>query len=346
MTLTEESILRQLELGYYNGVVGGQYKDARGFIIEHRIDNGVPCTYEKSPRWNRFIGNDKPVSYSNFKKVPGSECTTTDKKLDFFKQEGFRMRASDPFFYSANDPARLSYLTVEEKVLLNLLRCSDGFVGKSFCGKRGSFITLLITNGIPASYKTKPIRRKVQGQMETIGYYDPELIREYRSEKERLLFIKQYGHYMEDKVFQDYSRASGFAIKLEEFHSPSPEKNDEEEFNAPKTDFEIHLLNRLHNGELDGPVGTPCDNGHGSTIWYCIEGGVIKKLKLGLIKRVFNGDENEEIIPDWKVVEILETETRQLNFLRRSGCHMKDPEVQAYSNQYWDDYWNKKKHRT
>lgn len=218
MTPMEEVILLQLDRGYYNGVVGLQYKDTRGYIVEHRIENGVPCTYEKSPRWAPIFGKDNPISYSNFKKVPGSECATTDEKLDFFKHEGFRMTESYAFFYSAYDSARLSYLTVEEKVLLNLLRCSDGPIGKSFRDKRGSFITLFVSNGIPVMYKTKPIRKKIQGRIETVGYTEPKLVKEYRSEKERLLFIKEYGHHMEDKIFQDYSNASGFARTLEEFH--------------------------------------------------------------------------------------------------------------------------------
>lgn len=221
MTPMEEVILQQLDRGYYNGTVGVPYKDSRGFIIEYRVENGIPCTYEKSPRRISFIGKDKPVSYSNFKKVPNSECRTADEKLDFFKHEGFRMRASYAFFYSAYDPATLSYLTVEEKVLLNLLRCSDGPVGKPFRSKRGSFISLFVSNGVPAMYKTKPIRKKVQGRIETVGYTEPELVKEYRSEKERLLFIKEYGHYMEDKIFQDYSNTSGFARTLKEFHPAS-----------------------------------------------------------------------------------------------------------------------------
>ncbi len=218
MTPMEEAILIQLARGYYNGVVGIQYKDARGFIIEHRIEGGIPCTYERSPRWIPIIGKDKPISYSNFKKVPGSDCTTADEKLNFFKREGFRMRESYAFFYSAHDPVGLSYLTVEEKVLLNLLRSSDGPVGKYFCSERGSFITLWISNGIPAMYKTKPIRKKIQGRIKTIGYAESKLVKEYCSEKERLLFIKEYGHYMEDKIFQDYSHASGFGRDLKVFH--------------------------------------------------------------------------------------------------------------------------------
>lgn len=111
---------------------------------------------------------------------------------------------------------------------------------------------------------------------------------------------------------------------------------------VPKTDFEKHLLERLTKGELDGPVGTPCTNQYGSSIWYGIEDGTIKKFKQGPTKRVFDGKETEKIIPDWKVDQKLKSEDEQLNFLRRSGRYMKDPEVQAYSDQYWNDFWKKK----
>lgn len=103
-----------------------------------------------------------------------------------------------------------------------------------------------------------------------------------------------------------------------------------------KTDFERHLLDRLLSGGLDGPVGSPFGNGYGSTIMYAIQDGIIKRFKQGPTQRVFDGDETEKIIPNWKNDRKLETEEEQLDFLRRQGRYVNDPEVQAYSNAYWD----------
>lgn len=122
-----------------------------------------------------------------------------------------------------------------------------------------------------------------------------------------------------------------------------PVKPDPEvEIPAPKTDFEKHLLERLAAGELDGPVGSPCGNNYGSTIMYWIEGGDIKRYKQGPTQSFFNGEETEKIIPDWKNDLTYTDDDAKLNYLRRSGRHVNDPEVQEYSNNYWDDYWDKK----
>ena len=122
----------------------------------------------------------------------------------------------------------------------------------------------------------------------------------------------------------------------------SSESAQEVETPTPKTPFEHHLLERLAAGEFDGPVGSPCGNNHGSTIMYYIQDGFIKRFKQGPTKRVFDGEETEKVVPDWKNDRTLKTDGEKLNYLRRSGRYIDDSEVQDYSNKYWDDYWDKK----
>lgn len=231
-------------------------------------------------------------------------------------------------------------ITPDEKFMLHLLDTGmyDGVVGRPFKSANGYIICYGITCGIPEKYISHPNK---------IGYQSPRPVRRYKTDGQRLVFLMEFGHYMPDEIFQEYSKKSGMAITLPKSPRELAEEAKTEEIEAPppKTETELHLLERLNNSELDGPVGLPCDNGWGSMIWYWIEDGTIKRFKQGPTKRFFNGDDNEKIIPDWKPDRILKDEDEQLDFLRRSGRHMKDPEVQAYSDQYWDDFWKQKHHR-
>nr|DAG64726.1 MAG TPA: hypothetical protein [Caudoviricetes sp.] len=237
---------------------------------------------------------------------------------------------------------RSTFMTHEEKFMLHMLKIGeyDGAVGKLFYDQRGYIVGYWIMNGIPGRYEAKPFQTTYHGKRNEITYHKPYPVNEYTTDDEKLLFLKQYGHYLRDSMVQEYSNTSGVAVHLPKSF-PKPTSLPEEP-PPPKTETEIHLLERLANGELDGSVGLPCDNGWGSMIWYWIEDGVIKRFKQGPTKRFFNGDENEKIIPDWKPDLTLKTEAEQLNFLRRSGRHMKDPEVIAYSDNYWADYWSNK----
>lgn len=235
-----------------------------------------------------------------------------------------------------------SHITHEENFMLHMLKIGeyDGLVGKPFYDERGYIVGYWIIDGIPGFHEAKPFQTTYHGKKSEISYHKPHPVKQYTTDDEKLLFLKQYGHYLRDSMVQEYSNASGQAINMPESY-PKPTTLPEEPIPA-KTEMEIHLLKRLTNGELDGPVGSPCDNGWGSMIWYWIEGGVIKRFKQGPTKRFFNGDDNEKIIPDWKPDLIVKGEYKQLEFLRKSGRHMKDPEVQAYSNQYWADYWDQR----
>lgn len=142
-----------------------------------------------------------------------------------------------------------------------------------------------------------------------------------------------------ENITPDISKSQ---MKTTEKAAISIQPDPEVDLPAPKTDFENHLLERLAAGELDGPVGSPCGNNYGSTIMYCIKDGAIKRFKQGPTQRVFNGEETEKIIPDWKNDLTLKTDEQKLNYLRKSGRYVNDPEVQEYSNKYWDDYWDKK----
>lgn len=339
--ISEDVVLQMLKLGHYDGFVDGPYQDERKYLIEHRIEHGIPRTYERAPIWALFHKQDGPISYG--RERIAHEYLTDEEKLMFIGKEGFRIGELYAYYYSLQSPEKPFHLTEYEIRLLIALRITDEPVGKIFRNKQGSFIVYRIEEGIPTKWEGKPIKRKVDGRMKIVDYTAPTIVREYRTEKEKLHFLKQYGHYLSDEGLQKYSKQSGCMV----FHKDYPPKPESlpvaaEKESIPRTDFESHLLTRLHAGELDGPVGTPYDNGYGSMIWYSIEDGTVKRFKRGPIKRVFDGYETEKIIPDWKLDSELKTEEEELNFMRRSGCHMKDPEVIAYSDEYWDNYRDRK----
>ena len=345
MTPTEELILRQLELGYYNDIVLEEYKDARGYLVKPCIKNGIPCIYEKRPIYSPLRGKESPIGYSKPHRV--SEHLTPEDKLLFFKQEGFRMENSLIFSYSINDPEKPSHLTLNEKLLLNLLRGVNERVGKLYKDSKGRHVSYLVTCGIPQKYEANPIKKRIDGRLEIIDYTDLTVVKEWRTEKEQLFFLMQYGHYMEYEAFQEYSKTSGHAIILPKIICDPCEtafaarKITPEmicgKLSYPKTEEELILLERLKSQELDGKVGdTLPDNGYGSSYWFEIIHGIPMQIKLGPGGKFFNNRENEHWESEPKIIHRYRSNDEKILFLRKYGWLMNDHAVKEYSAKYKD----------
>lgn len=106
----------------------------------------------------------------------------------------------------------------------------------------------------------------------------------------------------------------------------------------PKTEVELHLLERLANGEFDGFKGSyfwP-----NSVYWSTIEDGIPTRWKQGPGTDFFNGKENEHIPGKTKVYKRFLTDDEKLEFFRKYGREIHDQEVQDY---YWNN-WEKMYH--
>ena len=224
-------------------------------------------------------------------------------------------------------------MTYDERFLLHLLDTGeeDGVV-KIFYDARKYIVGYEITCGIPAYCEAKPIKKIVKRELKIVDYETPKAIKEYRTDEERLLFLKKFGHYMRDEVFQEYSRSSGLAIIL-----PKSPREIERESKARRqeckpsemTEIELHLLSRLAAGEFDGYEGSywwP-----NSIYWCTIENGTPIRWKQGPGSTVFNGEENERIPGKTSVYKRYVTDDEKLEFFRKFGRDMNDQEAFDYS---------------
>mgnify|MGYP000494370932 FL=1 len=100
------------------------------------------------------------------------------------------------------------------------------------------------------------------------------------------------------------------------------------------TKEEKNLLKKLASGVLDGFVGNDLTTSGGSTIWKTIKNGVPVMFKQGPTKRFFNGKENERIEGVLHTLQEWITDEDKLEFLRKFGWLMNDPDVKAYSAKF------------
>lgn len=97
---------------------------------------------------------------------------------------------------------------------------------------------------------------------------------------------------------------------------------------------EKNLLSKLSKGLLDGIVGNDLTTSGGSTVWMRIKNGNPMQLKQGPSKRFFNGKENETISGVLHVLKEWVSDEEKLQFLRKFGFLMSDPDVVAYSAKF------------
>ncbi len=227
-------------------------------------------------------------------------------------------------------------ITPDEKFMLHLLDTGmyDGVVGRPFKSANGYIICYGITCGIPEKYISHPNK---------IGYQSPRPVRRYKTDGQRLVFLMEFGHYMPDEIFQEYSKKSGMAITLPKSPRELAEKAKTEEMKVPlpKTETELHLLKRLAAGELDGSINYGWIVKGGSWHWCVIENGIPVQYSQAKDSKFFNNKENETIEASPKVYKKYLTDDEKIEFFQKFGRDMKDEEAQAY---YWDN-WKKKYQR-
>lgn len=97
---------------------------------------------------------------------------------------------------------------------------------------------------------------------------------------------------------------------------------------------EKNLLAKLTTGLLDGIVGRDLTTSGGSTVWMTIKNGVPKQFKQGPSKRFFNGKENEVIDGVLHTLKEWSSDDEKIQFLRKFGWLMNDPDVVAYSAKF------------
>lgn len=100
------------------------------------------------------------------------------------------------------------------------------------------------------------------------------------------------------------------------------------------TNEEKTLLRRLAAGELDCVVGNSQETSGGSTIWKAIRDGIPAVFKQGPDRKFFDGKENVRIAGALTIKQKWISDEQKLEFLRRFGWQMKDPDVKSYSAKF------------
>ena len=226
-------------------------------------------------------------------------------------------------------PKELS-MTSDEKFMLHLLDTGmyDGVVGRPYKCANGYIISYGIACGIPEKYMSHPNK---------IGYQNPRPIRRYKTDRQRLIFLMEFGHYMPDEIFQNYSNASGLAIVLPKSPRELAKEAEAREMDPPppKTETELHLLKRLAAGELDGSINYGFIAKGGSWHWCTIENGAPIQYSQAKDSKFFNNKENETIEASPKVYKKYLTDDEKIEFFQKFGRDMKDKEAQDYCWACW-----------
>ena len=235
-------------------------------------------------------------------------------------------------------------MTLREELILQMLHGGqyDGPVGEPFCDERGHLIEHRIEHGIPCTYERKPslILAVLTGKQ---AYGNEAKIKEYRTDTDKLKFLREYGSKMKEVNVRGYSIGASptkpkcSSAKSESTSKSSKFRNKKGKCSYPKIEEELILLERLKSRELDGRVGdTYHDNGYGSSLCFEINHGVPVQVQLGPGGKFFNNEENEHWSSEPKIVHRYLSDDEKILFLRRYGWLMNDSAVKDYSAKYKD----------
>ncbi|MEG2379968.1 MAG: hypothetical protein RSB77_07110 [Bacilli bacterium] len=99
-----------------------------------------------------------------------------------------------------------------------------------------------------------------------------------------------------------------------------------------KDELEKIVLEKLSKGLLDGPVGDDFITGDYAkvTLRKIIKDGIPQILRFGADSKYFNNKENIRV-PGKESVQLLDTIAEKIEFLRKFGWLINDPDVKAYS---------------
>lgn len=97
--------------------------------------------------------------------------------------------------------------TLEEKELLKRLLSGalDGFVGDDLTTSGGSTVWTVIKNGIPVRYKQGPGSRFFNGKENERIEGVLHTLQEWKSDEEKLQFLRKFGWLMKDEAVRNYS---------------------------------------------------------------------------------------------------------------------------------------------
>lgn len=230
MMLREQVILQMLSIGQYDGPVGEPFIDKDGHLIEHRIEHGIPRTYQRKPSPILTLLTGKET-YGKPNAI--AEYLTDDDKLMFLRQHGSQMKERNVRVYSNNyditkaklasakpkrrvtDPSlrnkrgKCSYpKTEEELTLLSRLKSHelDGKVGDTLPDNGyGSSYWFEIINGVPMQIKLGPGGKFFNNKENEHWESEPKIAHRYRSDDEKILFLRRYGWLMDDPAVKEYS---------------------------------------------------------------------------------------------------------------------------------------------
>lgn len=97
-------------------------------------------------------------------------------------------------------------------------------------------------------------------------------------------------------------------------------------------ELEKIILEKLNKGLLDGIVGDDFETGDYKKVTFrkIIKDGIPQILRLGADSKYFDNKENIRV-PGKKSVQLFETIAEKLDFLKKYGWLINDPDVKAYS---------------
>lgn len=97
-------------------------------------------------------------------------------------------------------------------------------------------------------------------------------------------------------------------------------------------ELEKIVLEKLSKGLLDGVVGKDYHTGGYSTVTFrkIIKDGVPQIIRMGADSKYFDNKESVKVVGK-QTVQLIESVADKLEFLRKYGWLMDDPDVKAYS---------------
>ena len=215
-----------LRKGQYDGPVGKPFLDTNGYKIEHRIECGIPYTYQRKPCLILSALTGREI-YGIPEK--NAEYATDEDKLMFLRLNGHKINEINVREYSnsyrirtrrsnsktvtrpklRNRKGACSYPKTEEELeLLARLKSGelDGPVGNVCLDNgHGSTVWLEIKNGVPMQMKIGPGGNFFNNEENERWNSEPRVDYRWRTDDAKLFFLRRYGYRMDDPSVRIYS---------------------------------------------------------------------------------------------------------------------------------------------
>lgn len=199
-------------------------------------------------------------------------------------------------------------MTKREKTMLSILASVNETVIMPFQNEQGIIVSYVVISGLPVRFETSPEHHN-----------KPQVTKEYVTDADKLLFLRQFGQYMQDESLRGYGSSH---------YVPCPE------LRFRYTETERHLLARLDAGIFDGPIPHYWESPYGASFNWVIENGIPVEYKLPKATRFFDGNENETISKDAHIYRKCITDDDKLDFFQKFGRDLTDDEAFDYCWEY------------